>query len=324
MQLHVVDGTFELFRAYYGSPLRASTEGNEVGAARGLVRSLLALLAERDVTHVAVAFDHVIESFRNDLYAGYKTGDGLDPALFAQFGLAEEACRALGLVVWPMIEFECDDALATAAARFAGQRGVERVVICSPDKDLAQCVRGVRVVCLDRMRRNTLDERGVHAKFGVAPASIPDWLALVGDSADGYPGIPRWGAKSAATVLAEYSHLEAIPPAAADWRVTVRGAEALAANLAAHRVDALLFRRLATLRTDVPLAESPAALRWRGPDERALAALAEAWRDTSLVDRASEVARRSHEPGSVSAPRSPRLPRARPGGRASRRGRSRS
>jgi 5'-3' exonuclease len=324
MQVHVVDGTFELFRAYYGSPSRESTDGSEVGAARGLVRSLLALLAERDVTHVAVAFDHVIESFRNDLYAGYKTGDGLDPALFAQFGLAEGACRALGLVVWPMIEFECDDALATAAARFEGQSGVERVVICSPDKDLAQCVRGARVVCLDRMRRKTLDEQGVHAKFGVAPASIPDWLALVGDSADGYPGIPRWGAKSAATVLAEYSHLEAIPAAAADWRVAVRGAEALAANLAAHGEDALLFRQLATLRTDVPLTESLAALRWRGPDERALAALAEDWRDTSLVDRASEVAQRSRERGSLSAPRSRGSQRARPAGRASRHGRSRS
>jgi 5'-3' exonuclease len=324
MQVHVVDGTFELFRAYYGNPSRESTEGREVGAARDLVRSLLALLAERDVTHAAVAFDHVIESFRNDLYTGYKTGDGLDPALLEQFGLAEDACRALGLVVWPMVEFECDDALATAAARFASRPGVERVVICSPDKDLAQCVRGARVVCLDRMRRKTLDEQGVHAKFGVAPASIPDWLALVGDSADGYPGIPRWGAKSAATVLAMYSHLEAIPTAVADWRIEVRGADALAASLAAHREDALLFRELATLRTDVPLTESLPALRWRGPNERALAALAEQWRDTSLVDRASEVARRSLGRGSLSAPRSRGSQRARPADRASRRGRSRS
>jgi 5'-3' exonuclease len=324
MQVHVVDGTFELFRAYYGNPSRASTDGNEVGAARGLVRSLLSLLSERDVTHVGVAFDHVIESFRNELYPGYKTGDGLDPVLFAQFGLAEEACRALGLVVWPMTEFECDDALATAAARFADERRVERVVICSPDKDLAQCVHGARVVCLDRMRRKTLDERGVHAKFGVAPASIPDWLALVGDSADGYPGIPRWGAKSAATVLAEYSHLEAIPPAAADWRLAVRGAEALAASLAAHGEDARLFRELATLRTDVPLTESLAALRWRGPDARALAAFAEEWRDASLVERASQVAERSLGRGSLSAPRSQVSLRARPAGRASRRGRNRS
>ncbi len=324
MQVHVVDGTFELFRAYYGNPSRESADGQEVGAARGLVRSLLALLAERDVTHVAVAFDHVIESFRNDLYAGYKTGDGLDPVLLAQFGPAEDACRALGLVVWPMVEFECDDALATAAARFMSQPGVERVVICSPDKDLAQCVRGARVVCLDRMRRKTLDEQGVHAKFGVAPASIPDWLALVGDAADGYPGIPRWGAKSAATVLAEYSHLETIPAAASDWRVEVRGADALAASLAAHRADALLFRELATLRTDVPLTESCAGLRWVGPDDRALASFAEQWRDATLVDRASEVAQRSRERGSLSAPRSRGSQRALPAGPASRRGRNRS
>jgi 5'-3' exonuclease len=324
MQVHLVDGTFELFRAYYGSPPRASADGREIGAARALVRSLLALLAERDVTHVAVAFDHVIESFRNDLYIGYKTGDGIDPNLFAQFGLAEDACRALGVVVWPMIEFECDDALATAAMRFESQPEVERVVICSPDKDLAQCVRGTRVVCLDRMRRKTFDEQGVQAKFGVAPQSIPDWLALVGDNADGYPGVPRWGAKSAAAVLAVYAHLEAIPAAAADWRAVVRGAEALAESLAANRSDALLFRRLATLRTDVPLREPLTALRWRGPDEHAFTALAEDWRDESLVERALEVAERSRERGPLNKPRSPGSQRAPPGGRASRRARSRS
>ena len=202
MQVHLVDGTFELFRAYYGSPPRTSGDGLEVGAVSGLLRSLLALLGERDVTHVAIAFDHVIESFRNELYPGYKTGEGMDPVLFAQFGLAEEACRTLGIVTWPMVEFECDDALATAAARFNLVPDVERVVICSPDKDLAQCVRGTRVVCLDRMRRKLFDEDGVIEKFGVRPKSMPDWLALVGDNADGYPGIPRWGAKSAATVLA--------------------------------------------------------------------------------------------------------------------------
>ena len=304
MQVHLVDGTFELFRAYYGNPSRTSVDGHEVGAARGLVRSMLALLGERGVTHVAVAFDHVNESFRNALYGAYKTGDGIDPALFAQFGLAEDACRALGLVVWPMIEFECDDALATAAARFASEPGVERVVICSPDKDLAQCVRGSRIVCLDRMRRTTLDEPGVRAKFGVAPQSIPDWLALVGDSADGYPGVPRWGAKSAAAVLAAYSHLEAIPLLAADWRVAVRGAAALADALAADRDAALLFRRLATLRTDVPLRESLEALRWRGPDEGALGELAERWRDDTLVDRASDVAARSLQRRPINAPRS--------------------
>jgi 5'-3' exonuclease len=292
MYVHLIDGTFELFRSYYGSPPSTDSTGKEVGAVRGLTRSLLALLGERDVTHVAVAFDHVIESFRNDLYEGYKTGDGIDPALYAQFGPAEDACRALGVVTWPMIEFECDDALATAAQRFAGEPSVERVVVCSPDKDLAQCVQGERVVCFDRMRRKRLDERGVVEKFGVRPKSIPDWLALVGDSADGYPGIPRWGAKSAAAVLGVYERLEAIPVDAAAWRVPVRGAPALAASLGENRAAALLFRQLATLRTDVPLAESVDDLRWRGPDVAALTALAETWGDDAIVERAQRFARR--------------------------------
>jgi 5'-3' exonuclease len=292
MNVHLVDGTFELFRAYYGSPSSTDVNGKEVGAARGLARSMLALLGERDVTHVAVAFDHVIESFRNDLYPGYKTGDGIAPALYAQFGLVEEACRALGLVTWPMVEFECDDALATAAARFAAEPAVERVVICSPDKDLAQCVQGERVVCFDRLRRKRFDERGVVDKFGVHPKSIPDWLALVGDSADGYPGVPRWGAKSAAALLARYERLEAIPADAAEWGVAVRGAAVLAASLAAHRAEAFLFRQLATLRTDVPLTESLDDLRWRGPDTAALAALAAQWGDTTIVERAERLATR--------------------------------
>jgi len=194
MKVHLVDGTFELFRAYYGSPSSKTVDGFEIGAVRGLLRSMLALLGEPGVTHIAIAFDQVIESFRNDLYPGYKTGDGMDPKLFAQFGPAEEACRALGIVTWPMIEFECDDALAAGAAKFADSPEVEQVVICTPDKDLAQCVQGTRIVCLDRMRRKALDEPGVHAKFGVGPASIPDWLALVGDSADGFPGLPGFGA----------------------------------------------------------------------------------------------------------------------------------
>src|SRR5262252_6030804 len=253
MKVHLIDGTFELFRAYYGAPSSATADGFEAGAVRGLLRSLLALLGEPGVTHVAIAFDHVIESFRNDLYAGYKMGDGIEPELFAQFHPAEDACRALGVVTWPMIEFECDDALATAAARFANEPGVEQVVICSPDKDLAQCVRGTRIVCLDRIRRTSLDEDGVRAKFGVNPASIPDWLALVGDSADGFPGVPRWGAKSASAVLGAYEHLERIPDDARSWSVKVRGAESLAASLREHRADASLFRRLATLREDVPL-----------------------------------------------------------------------
>ena len=292
MNVHLVDGTFELFRAYYGSPPSLDAHGAEVGAVRGLVRSMLSLLGERDVTHVAVAFDHVIESFRNVLYAGYKTGEGMDPVLYGQFGLAEDACRALGLVTWPMIEFECDDALATAAARFAESRAVGRVVICSPDKDLTQCVRGERVVCLDRMRHKTFDETGVIAKFGVRPTSIPDWLALVGDSSDGYPGIPRWGAKSAAAVLGVYEHLEAIPAEVDDWRVEVRGAAALAATLAAQRDDAVLFRQLATLRIDVPLAESVDDLRWRGPNVAAFTGLAERWRDRAIVERALRLAHR--------------------------------
>jgi 5'-3' exonuclease len=292
MYVHLVDGTFELFRAYYGSPSSTDVNGNEVGAARGLARSMLALLGERDVTHIAIAFDHVIESFRNYFYPGYKTGDGIAPRLYSQFGLAEDVCRALGIVTWPMIEFECDDALATAAARFASAPSVERVVICTPDKDLAQCVQGDRVVCFDRMRRKRLDERGVIEKFGVGPKSIPDWLALVGDSADGYPGIPRWGAKSAAAVLGAYEHIEAIPDDAQAWSVPVRGAAGLAASLAAHRTEAYLFRRLATLRSDVPLAEGVADLRWSGPNERELSALAERWSDPGLPNRAIEVATR--------------------------------
>jgi 5'-3' exonuclease len=224
---------------------------------------------------VAVAFDHQIESFRNELYPGYKTGEGIDARLRAQFGLAEQASRALGLTTWAMVEFEADDALATAAARFSDVPGVEQVVICSPDKDLAQCVRGERVVCLDRMRRRVLDEDGVVRKFGVRPASIPDWLALVGDSSDGFPGIPRWGAKSAAVVLGCYEHLERIPDEHGTWPFKVRGAQALAENLRTRRDEALLFRRLATLRTDVPLEESLEDLRWRGPDEVALSRLGE-------------------------------------------------
>jgi 5'-3' exonuclease len=290
MRVHLVDGTFELFRAYYGAPRRSSPAGLELGAVQGLARSLVALLSEPGVTHIAVAFDHVIESFRNELYAGYKTGEGLDPKLLGQFWPAEEACRALGIVTWPMVEFEADDALAAAAARFALEPAVEQVVICSPDKDLAQCVRGTRVVCLDRMRRKLLDEDGVRAKFGVRPTSIPDWLALVGDSADGYPGVPRWGARSAAVVLERYEHLEAIPDDAAAWTVAVRGAPALAAALRERRTDALLFRTLATLRSDAPLAESLAELRWRGP-----AAASEAARggllSAGVLERAATLAR---------------------------------
>jgi 5'-3' exonuclease len=292
MKVHLVDGTFELFRAYYGSPSSVTPDGFELGAVRGLLRSKLALLGEPGVTHVGIAFDHVIESFRNGLYPGYKTGDGIDPKLFAQFGPAEDACRALGIVTWPMVEFECDDALAAGAAKFAAEPAVEQVVICTPDKDLAQCVTGARVVCLDRMRRKVLDEPGVLAKFGVSPGSIPDWLALVGDSADGYPGIARWGAKSASAVLSVYSHLERIPDDAAAWTVAVRGAEALAASLRDNRDAALLYRRLATLRIDVPLAESLDDLRWRGASAQALASLATTVVDDWVVRRSAQLAER--------------------------------
>jgi 5'-3' exonuclease len=285
MNVHLVDGTYELFRAYYAVPSAKSASGDEVGAVRGLARSMLAMLREPGVSHVGVAFDHVIESFRNDLFAGYKTGDGIDPDLWSQFELAEEVCRAIGIVVWPMIEFEADDALATAAERCAALPEVTQVLIASPDKDLAQCVTGTRVVCLDRMRKKLLDEPGVLLKFGVRPAQIPDYLALVGDSADGIPGVPRWGAKSAAALLTSYGTIADIPDSAADWRVSVRGAAALAESLASRRSDALLYKRLATLRRDVPLTENLADLAYRGADRGRLEAIAERLSDRSLVER---------------------------------------
>lgn len=271
MQLHLIDATFELFRAFYGQPPTRAPDGQEVGAVRGLIRSTLPLLRDPEITHLAAATDQIIESFRNQLFPGYKTGEGIDPALWAQFPLAEEALRALGIVVWPMVEFEADDALATAAARFAPAS--ERVVLLSPDKDLAQCVRGRHVVTHDRIRGTTYDADAVHAKFGVAPASIPDLLALTGDTADGIPGIPGWGRKSAAAVLAVYGSIEAIPDDPSRWSVPVRGRDRLAGALAARRADALLYKRLATLRTDVPLTESLADLRWRGIPRRAFRSL---------------------------------------------------
>jgi len=284
--VHVIDGTYELYRAHFGAPSASARDGREVGATRGLMRSLLVLLGEPDVTHVGCAFDHVIESFRNQLFAGYKTGEGIEPALYAQFPLAEEACRALGVVTWPMIDFEADDALATMAARGAADAAVTQVVICSPDKDLTQCVEGQRVVCRDRMRNRLFDVAGVEERLGVAPASVPDYLALVGDSADGIPGVPRWGAKSAAAVLAHHAHLEQIPDDAARWGVKVRGASALAQSLAGAREEARLYRTLATLRRDAPLEETPEALRWRGPDEAALRALALELNDERIVELA--------------------------------------
>ncbi|HEX2439814.1 MAG TPA: 5'-3' exonuclease H3TH domain-containing protein [Methylomirabilota bacterium] len=265
MRVHLIDGTYELFR-YFLSPAAAfdRTTPETLRAVRGVVGSVLAML-EGGATHVGVATDHVIESFRNPLWPGYKTGEGIDPVLLAQFTPLEEALAALGVIVWPMVEFEADDALAAAAAMAEADGRVEQVIICTPDKDLAQCVRDGRVVQLDRRSGQTRDDAGVRAKFGVGPASIPDWLALVGDSADGYPGLPGWGARSAATVLARYEHLEQIPRRAADWEVSVRGALRLATTLVEEHERALLFRRLATLRRDVPLGVGVDGLAWRGP-----------------------------------------------------------
>ena len=266
MRLHLVDATFELFRAFYALPEERGPKGQPVNGVRGLIASMLTLLRQPEVTHVGCATDHVIESFRNELFDGYKTGEGIDPDLWAQFPLAEEALGCLGLVVWPMENFEADDALASAAHRFRGD--VEQVVILSPDKDLTQCVVGRKVVTHDRLRRRTYDEEAVRAKFGVGPASIPDLLALVGDAADGIPGIPGWGMKSAAAVLAEYHHIERIPGAGLRWKVRVRGAARLAAALSSRRQEADLYKQLATLRTDVPITETLADLRWDGVPRR--------------------------------------------------------
>lgn len=285
MDVYLVDGTYELFRAWFGAPEARSPSGQEVGATRGFLRSMVAMLRDDEVTHVGCAFDHTVESFRNDLFDGYKTGEGLEPDLFAQFPLVERASRALGMVTWPMVELEADDALGAAAAKLRDEPEVRRVVIASPDKDLCQCVRGNDVVTLDRRRDIILNEDGVREKFGVSPESIPDYLALVGDTADGIPGIARWGAKSTATVLAEYGHLEAIPDDHADWSVRVRGAATLAANLREGRGDAMLYRTLATLRTDAPIPESLDDLRWNGPNRGELETLCAELGERDLLSR---------------------------------------
>jgi len=264
MEVHLVDGTYELFRHFYALPSARDREGREVAAARGVLRSVLGMM-KAGATHVAVATDHIIESFRNDLWPGYKTGDGIDPDLWSQFPLLQEILAAAGMVVWPMVEFEADDALAAAAAIADRDARVDRVIICTPDKDLAQCVRGTRVVQLNRRTKATSDETAVVAKFGVLPESIPDYLALVGDAADGYPGLPGWGAKSTAAVLAKFLHIESIPADSRDWHVNASNAGGLAATLANQRELALLFRTLATLRTDIPLFEDVDQLRWQGP-----------------------------------------------------------
>jgi len=277
VDVHLLDGTYELFRHFYAMPSARDADGREVGAVRGVLNSVLGMI-NSGARHVGVATDHVIESFRNRLWHGYKTGDGIDPALWSQFQLLEDALTAMGVVVWPMVEFEADDALAAAAARAADDPRVERVVICTPDKDLAQCVRGARVVQLNRRTRTVLDEAGVVAKFGVPPASIPDYLALVGDAADGYPGLRGWGAKSTAAVLARFGHLEDIPADWRSWGVNATSPAALAATLEKERPLALLFRTLATLRTDAPTFETVDELEWRGPrpEFEALAARFEA------------------------------------------------
>ena len=264
MDIHLVDGTYEIFRHYYALPSARDAKGREVAAVRGVILSLLGMI-KQGATHIGFATDHVIESFRNDLWAGYKTGAGIEPDLWSQFRLLEEAVEALGIALWPMVEFEADDALAAAAHIAAADPAVDRIFLCTPDKDLAQCVRGTRIVQLNRRARITFDEAAIIAKFGVPPASIPDYLALVGDAADGYPGLPGWGAKSTAAVLAKYGHLESIPSDWQEWRVRATGASSLAATLLRERENAYLFRTLATLRTDIRLFDSVEDLRWKGP-----------------------------------------------------------
>jgi 5'-3' exonuclease len=283
MRLHLLDGTYELFRSFFGAPPRSAPNGMEVGAVHGIMASTLALLDD-GVTHLGVAFDTVIRSFRNDLYDGYKSEAGVPETLLAQFPIAEEALEAMGVVVWRMVEYEADDGLASAIARFGDD--FEQVVVMSPDKDLAQCVEGTRIVGFDRRRGAFIDADGVVAKFGVLPESIPDYLGLVGDSSDGFPGVPGWGAKSASLVLAEYRHIEAIPLEAALWAPTVRGAERLVASLRDHMGDALLFRFLAVLRRDAPLPQaSSAELAWPGVPRGPFEAFCAEWGFDTLASR---------------------------------------
>jgi 5'-3' exonuclease len=292
MRVHLLDGTYELFRQFFGQPPRASDDGTEIGATYGVITSVLAMLSG-GVTHLGVATDHVIESFRNEMWAGYKSGEGIPEPLRSQFDTLEAALVALGVVVWPMVEVEADDALASAAAVAADDRSVEQVVICTPDKDLAQSVVGDRVVQLDRRKDVVTDEDGVRAKFGVSPQSIPDWLALVGDSADGFPGLVGWGKRSAAVVLAHYEHIDAIPDNVNDWepslRKTVRGADRLATTLAGQRELVELFRTLATLRIDRTLLAQVADLQWRGPTP-AFEEVSRQLRSPALAERAAAIA----------------------------------
>ncbi len=283
MELHLIDGTYELYRAYYGAPKRRAPSGQEVGGTYGITAATLAMLAESEATHVAAAFDSIIESWRNERYQAYKTGAGIEPDLWNQFPLAERALDAIGVTVWAMYEFETDDALATAVALWAD--AVDRVIVHTPDKDMAQLYGHPRVVGYKRRERVIVDAADVEAKFGVPPESIPDYLALVGDSADGYPGLAGWGAKSSSTVLAKFGHIEKIPPDHEDWGLAVRGAAKLAATLRENIEDALLFKELATLRRDVPLEESLADLEWRGVPRGKFTAFCDELGFTQLLDR---------------------------------------
>lgn len=292
MNIYLVDGTYELFRHYYALPSARDENGREVAAVRGVLRSVLGMIND-GATHIAVATDHVIESFRNDLWAEYKTGEGIEPNLWAQFPVLEDVLVAAGVVVWPMVEFEADDALAAGAVAASRDERVDQVIICTPDKDLAQCVRGQRIVQLNRRTGVTLDEAGVIQKFGVSPASIPDYLALVGDTADGYPGLRGWGAKSSAAVLAKFGHLESIPADYREWHVHAANASALADTLVRDRDHALLFRKLATLRTDIDLFDNVDQLLWKGP-KPTFAALA-ARLDAAVTEPRRPDARRSKQ-----------------------------
>ncbi|HUE53386.1 MAG TPA: 5'-3' exonuclease H3TH domain-containing protein [Terriglobales bacterium] len=302
MDIHLVDGTYELFRHYYALPSARDENGREVAAVRGVLASVLGMV-KAGASYIAVATDHVIESFRNELWPGYKTSAGIEPDLWAQFPLLEEVLSAAGVVVWPMVEFEADDALAAAAVAAARDKHVDRVIICTPDKDLAQCVQGSRIVQLNRRTRVTLDEAAIVQKFGVTPASIPDYLALVGDTADGYPGLSGWGAKSSAAVLAKFLHLEAIPKDCREWRVNATNASALADTLCREWDSAVLFRRLATLRTDIPLFNDVEELRW-GDATPAFAELAARLDAASTERRRTETRRSPSKPIARTAARS--------------------
>jgi len=289
MDVHLVDGTYELFRHFYAVPAAKDASGREIGAVRGVLRSVLSML-EQGATHIGVATDHVIESFRNRLYAGYKTGDGVDPALLSQFPILEEDLEAMGVTVWPMVEYEADDALASAAAKAARDDRVRQVVICTPDKDLGQCVSGTRVVQLDRRRGTVRDEAGVETRFGVKPESIPDYLAVVGDSADGFPGVPGWGEKAAARTLSRYRHLENIPRDWRDWDRSISSAQRLAKSLLDSWDEALLFRTLATLRVDAPVFHDVDDIRWAGPRAE-FEALCNSMGSPELLERAMSARR---------------------------------